>query len=174
MGRAKDPIAEAMNSFGINTVVGMLAKAERELERMESAPDPSSKRDAAINCALTIWHLNDWLWVASKRFKNNPEFMREMGVSGRSVVDVDIPAWVERNCPDIVYCQAVATGSKHVRFNDRNTTDTFFHDGPDGAMMWDSGPLLILGVEERREAAEVYRNCINFWRSLDRDYIVTY
>jgi hypothetical protein len=53
--------------FGLETTKDMLDKADRELTRVLAIPDHAEEHeqrkrlDHAMNCAITIWHVADWL-----------------------------------------------------------------------------------------------------------------
>lgn len=64
-------------SFGVITAEEMVAKAERELARLKSS-DKIDRADHAMNAALTISHLTDWIYRAGAEkgldFGQWPEF----------------------------------------------------------------------------------------------------
>lgn len=61
----KTPVDLAGNHvFRMSSARDMLRKLERELRRLKDAgPDRHDRVDAAINFALTAWHITDWIWL---------------------------------------------------------------------------------------------------------------
>ena len=117
MGRMRATLSQAMNSFGLNSALGMLLKARREYDRLVSADIAEDRRNAAINLAMSFRHPNDWLWNGVRPHRTDPHLMRELDIQDRRIKERDILAWFERHCPDIVIRQAICIGSKHIRFN---------------------------------------------------------
>ncbi len=117
------PIKPPRHSFGITTCGEMLAKLERELERIaRSTFDAQDVVDHSINCALTSWHMVDWVWQL--HFRNNPSAQERLAAAAnmnrpRSKSDgASRPKWVKdaflKLCAGLKDMEAIAIGSKHV------------------------------------------------------------
>lgn len=119
----KAPHRGPFPSVALGAPSDMLAKVKRELNRAADASfQPLNLVDHYFNCALTAWHLTDWVWRA--RFEGNaahqdelvapdsPARMRKGAKNGRP------PAWFKEHltgmCEELAYCQDVANGFKHV------------------------------------------------------------
>lgn len=94
-------------AFGLKTPEDLLAKLEREIERLKKASDRHSdehrfQADHAMNCAITARHLCDWAFqyglvtaaVCSKTFNLYDRELR-------------------KDCNELNICRDVANGSKH-------------------------------------------------------------
>lgn len=105
----------ATGSFGLVDAHAMTKKAWREYQRCWNADEDDSRRDAVLNCAMTVWHVTDWAWAglaAQGRWK--PEFLELLGVVSRNVKKEDFVGWVVRECPELEICQSICNGTKHV------------------------------------------------------------
>jgi hypothetical protein len=89
----------AAASFGLKSAHDMLKKAYREHTRCANAQSDDDRRDAAINGAITLWHMNDWVWNGiTESGRNRPELKTLLAV---------------RECPELEICQSICNGSKH-------------------------------------------------------------
>ncbi len=111
-----------VHSFGIATASEMLAKLERELERVANSTfDPQDVVDHSINCALTAWHMVDWVWQMHFRRDGNAQAQLAAiaGVSNPAPKDAPfVPGWVRDallgQCSGLKVCEDIAIGAKHV------------------------------------------------------------
>jgi hypothetical protein len=94
-------------AWTIKTSRDLLDKAIRDLDRFRRAHESGDRYqvDHAINCAITLWHVHDWLWQ---------ERTAEWQAQGL----VDQPAfqkWLEsKDGRDrLALCRRLANGSKH-------------------------------------------------------------
>ena len=94
--------------FRIQPVHDIFRKLYREKRRFENAGSDNAGRqnqvDAAVNFAITAWHMTDWVWHRweqelrkSLGVKNLPEFRNEM----------------RQQCPDLAVCDVIANAAKH-------------------------------------------------------------
>jgi len=105
----------ATNSFGLNTAYSMVRKAWREYERCSKATNSDDRRDAAINCAITLWHMTDWVWAGiAPMAATSREVAKLLEVSGRRPEKSDLVKWALKYCPELEICQSICNGSKHV------------------------------------------------------------
>lgn len=108
-------LLSATGSFGLESAHSMILKARREYQRCKNARSTDDRRDAAINCAITLWHMNDWVWngiAASAR--DNLALKSLLGVTGRRLERDDLVRWAVSACPELNVCQSICNGSKHV------------------------------------------------------------
>ena len=123
---------QPLHSFGITTCREMLAKLDRELERVARGTFGAREIvDHSINCALTAWHMVDWIWQL--HFRNDEEAQETLAQKA----DIDRqelrgdgsspPQWFKDAlftlCDGLRDCQAIANGTKHV-FLERTPTET--------------------------------------------------
>ncbi|MCP8892902.1 hypothetical protein [Sphingomonas faeni] len=166
MGRMNDDLREAFRSFGISSAAAMLKKAEREYHRFVGAADNDDRRDAAINCALTQWHVTDWLWVALEKDDTNEEIRRVFGITEARMTKKLFLAAVERDCPEIALCQSVANGSKHVLWGShvKSLEKSLLDNGTMPQVADD--PLYIYSKGQPVEAAKVFYKVQDYWENL--------
>ena len=92
------------HSFDIQTANDFLRKLHEEYEDFQQ--DPLSSRHA-INCALTGWHLIEWVWndyepklkLQSSSWSSLSEFRKDIKTA---------------HCPEMAIMEGIANGSKHV------------------------------------------------------------
>ncbi|MCB1609286.1 MAG: hypothetical protein KDI71_20170 [Xanthomonadales bacterium] len=100
--------------FAVRTPTDMLEKARRELERFEAAAKSSSsdhacQSDHAINFAITIAHLGEWLFNAYIAKHPNPGTwlgFRKANKFTEHMCD---------QCSALQDCYEIANGSKHTK-----------------------------------------------------------
>ena len=99
---------ESGHVFGMRSAHDIFRKLCREKQRFESAGSDNAGRnnqvDAAVNFAITAWHITDWVWrrqehelCKSFRVRSFREFQNEM----------------RRQCPDLAVCDIIANAAKH-------------------------------------------------------------
>ena len=116
---------ESPTTFAIDTPSAMLAKLKRELNRVAEASFLHDDLvDHGTNCAITAWHITDWVWRA--RFKDDPAAQddllaaeSELRKSKKGEGEGNAPPrwfkeYVTRECPALALCQDIANGFKHV------------------------------------------------------------
>jgi hypothetical protein len=105
-------------SFEIRTPEDFLRKLQEEYQDFFN--DPTSSRHA-INCAMTAWHLTDWIWATNKqRIQTNI-----VTVDG---ID-DLQRFVIAECPELEVIQCITNGSKHVRQGRSRVQSTHLRGG---------------------------------------------
>lgn len=101
----------------------MLAKLERELERLVSATfDPQAVVDHSINCSLTAWHMVDWVWqlhfranltaqqcLAAQAHRASPT-----SAKNSSFAPKEFKKALFHMCDGLKACEDIAIGTKHV------------------------------------------------------------
>lgn len=105
----------AASSFGLVTASAMASKLHRDLQRYRNAKTTDDRRDAAINGAITAWHMCEWVWAGiTSHDRHGAEVSAFLGVAGRSMERADVQNWAEKECPSLKTCRAICNGSKHV------------------------------------------------------------
>ncbi len=104
----KEKRLESGHVFRVWSVQEIFKKLHREKHRFEKAELNGEGRadqvDAAINFAITAWHVTDWVWGQRKdtlrevyRVNNLTEFQNKM----------------RRECSDLAVCDVIANAAKH-------------------------------------------------------------
>lgn len=115
----------ATSSFGLHEAAQMVHKLFREYQRYTD-----DRRDAAINGAITAWHLCEWVWVGITELdRRSVEIAGVLGVSGRPMTSNDVVLWALRECPSLEICQSICNGTKHV-ISDRSIATSMTEPDP--------------------------------------------
>ena len=97
------------HSFTIRTAEDFFGKLEDE--RADFQRQPADSRHA-INCAMTAWHLTDWIWA--DWLKGSPDTQQKLfGSLFKNIKDFKKHVVSGGECPDLEVMQSIATGSKH-------------------------------------------------------------
>jgi hypothetical protein len=129
----------------------------------------------AFNCAVTAWHLADWVWEASSP-DQRAEILQQLGSDARANKSTFQKALMEK-CRAIHICRQIATGSKHMTVTQ--------HPDPNVRveMRWDSAPagevkagyhyrLLIHDGGVERPAVDIFEEALKTWnRWLEQWYL---
>jgi hypothetical protein len=91
--------------FGITTSREFLAKLEGDFA--DFMQEPGSGR-LALNCAVTAYHLHDWVW--REWLKNDKATRQALGIGKHKR---EFLAWIDRACVWFIWIQELATGAKH-------------------------------------------------------------
>ncbi len=99
---------EGGHVFRLWLVHDIFRKLHREKQRFEkAAPDNEGRNDqvdAAINFAITAWHMTDWVWE------------RQKDALGKCL-DVnclrEFQDKIRQQCPDLAVCDVIANAAKH-------------------------------------------------------------
>lgn len=91
--------------FNIDTPRDYLAKLEADFA--DFMKEPGSAR-LALNCAVTAYHLHDWVWC--DWLKNDQSTRQALGIGKKKG---DFVAWIERKCVWFLWIQEAANGTKH-------------------------------------------------------------
>lgn len=154
----------AVGSFGMNRATDMTAKAWRELERCRHAVTSDDRRDAAINCAITLWHMIDWVWAAIEAKKGDRlEVAEVLGVKGRKLERNDLVTWALAKCPELAICQGICTGSKHVGADQPRQTGMGAPDPASRPGKQQVATLYVVEDGEQIDAIKVLFEALDFW-----------
>ena len=183
------------HSFGLKTPRDMLAKLEREFNRLaEDTFNPEEVVDHTINCAMTAWHMVDWVWEL--HFRGNNATLEKLAAQAdikRQPKEEErnyTPDWVKNAicqlCPAIGTCRDIANGTKHAisGHQDPAVVETMVSARPTVEFTLDSSTLGggdVLGGPELPEtqylpkivsndgtrdgAIAVFDHAVQFWRS---------
>ena len=90
------------HTFALETCRDVLGKLEWEIDGLEQEQDMPALAFRAFNCAVTAWHLSDWVWKA---------------LGGRRRAWGDDEENFKRDCrdkcPALAHCWLIANASKH-------------------------------------------------------------
>jgi len=127
----------------------------------------------AMHCAITSFHLHEWVWAEMCRDK---ALMERVGIAKR---DKELfLEWIDSKCPFFAGVQAIANGSKHLApSRDMETMRvTGYGSGPNGTGPYGTSYLLIdwgAGAGEHRwmPALHLLEIVVRFWRNFFRLYL---
>jgi len=92
----------------------MLMKLQRDFDRLARSLKPWEAVDHAINVAMTAWHLVDWVWA---EIKHSPARLAGLGIQGNEKKPFEsFKDYVLNACPELRYCQIIATSAKHLGY----------------------------------------------------------
>lgn len=184
-----------------STSKGMLEKLRRELKRLMRAKSNESAEDHAMNCALTAFHVLDYVWYT--HFGDNEKARSCIGISATgNQYDLkrEFTEYVTDRSPALRLCQDLAQGFKHVHARPipqakypgvAGTETKGVHkiiDGPgyideDGVLNVPL-PAAVTVTTERydvwitddegnsRDAREIFQEVREFWQTfLDQDFL---
>ena len=96
------------NVFRIRSVHDIFRKLYREMQRFEKAGSDNEGRqnqvDAAVNFAITAWHMTDWVWHRKKH---------ELGECFKVTSKKQFQEEMRRRCLDLAVCDVIANAAKH-------------------------------------------------------------
>jgi hypothetical protein len=156
----------AASTFGLQTAAAMAYKAARDFQRCKAAATSQDRIDAALNCAITSWHMCEWVWVGiTAHDRHSRDIAAVLGVTGRAMDEKDVVAWALRECPSLEVCRSICNGTKHV-ISDRTITTGMA--APDPA---ERGPgkqlvarAIVRGADgEERDMENVLLDAVMFW-----------
>jgi hypothetical protein len=163
-----DPVElDSGHAFRMRSAQDAFRKLHRELQRYKSGTERVDRIDAAINFAITAWHLTDWVWIIHKN-----RLTRELGVSSlNSSQDL-----MKQRCRSLSVCDVIANAAKHggvaKQRPDRPNVETILVAHPiDGG-----GSIELFGARDNRRwtlkiridgrsehAGDLLRVVDNFW-----------
>ena len=85
---------------------------ERDNLFTRSRHDIAGCQYRAWNCAITAWHITDWVWE---------NFSDELRKELRTKDVFEFQEYVRSQCPALKLCYQIATGSKHFLMKNNNT-----------------------------------------------------
>ena len=99
---------ESGHVFRMRSVHDIFRKLGREKQRFEKAGSDNEGRkdqvDAAVNFAITAWHMTDWIW-----HRREHELRECLGVKCLRKFQDEL----RRQCPELAVCDVIANAAKH-------------------------------------------------------------
>jgi hypothetical protein len=99
---------EAGHAFWVRSAYDIFRKLHREKRRFERAESSregmSDQVDAAINFAITAWHMTDWVWV-----QHEDKLREHFHVNSKRKFQDEM----RRLCPGLAACDVIANAAKH-------------------------------------------------------------
>lgn len=173
-------------TFDVRSCRDLRDKLERELERLRRATSHEDVIDHGMNFVLTAWHLVDWTWAG---MKHTPELRSRLACDEKK----DFQRFMFERCPDLRYCQIVATASKHLQCNHHPDNPDFDPLVAPGEIKWvnkqgeefwwtnnksekitftsNAWDLWIVERNSRRRAAEVFEAVLRCWTQFINNFL---
>lgn len=102
------PELKSGDVFRIQSVHDIFGKLYREMRRFEKAGSDNEGRqnqvDAAVNFAITAWHMTDWVW-----HRREHEIRECLGVESLREFQDEM----RQRCLDLAVCDVIANAAKH-------------------------------------------------------------
>jgi hypothetical protein len=127
---------KAQKSFALRNSRDVLEKLRWELHNLfcRQRHDIVVCQYHAFNCAVTAWHVTDWLWQDI-----SPELRGQLKGFG------DFQDFVRKDSRALYLCYQVATGSKHCLMTNKNTDPTISAVITDGEGYEYGNPVIVEG-----------------------------
>lgn len=158
-------------SFGIETAYDLYGKLKRE---HAAFVQNRSDSDIAWNCAVTGWHITEWVW--KERLKGRPT--EHVKLLGRSFADeAEYRVELQRRVPDYQVLREICNGAKHFRVDRPVRVDsTEVHPGAFlnafmlNTVACNEVPFLIINLSGGRvlRFAELIEQVVNLWDDVFR------
>jgi hypothetical protein len=167
----------------------MLEKLRWEVEQLKRSLEPDERYrisgDAiyhAFNCAITSWHITDWVWE-SLGFSQREQLVRRLNglfdVEAKESISKFQSLLRDKHRPFHI-CYQIATGSKHKNIRKPDpmirVEEVWVNQSQAGLMRagqplgWHRQDLIIYDREKRLRAAEVFEEAIHCWNSEFRSW----
>jgi hypothetical protein len=151
---------KAQKAFELRDSRDMLEKLQWELSNLfnRQRHDIKACQYHAFNCAVTAWHVTDWLW-------------QDISAALKSDLQVnqckEFQDYVRSACPALNLCHEIANGSKHclVERNPDATISTVISDGEG----YDYGNPVIVEGDTRHMADKVFYAALHWYEAFIRD-----
>ena len=103
-------------TFAVRTAADLLAKLQHEANYVWGGGVPSDPRIrtyAILNCAITAWHIKDWLYAELRETRRLADLDR---LAGRRIVSAeDLGKWLCEQSPYLAMSYQIATATKHIK-----------------------------------------------------------
>ncbi len=150
---------KAQKSFGLRDSRDMLEKLRWELSSLfcRQPYDVTACKYHAFNCAVTAWHITDWVW-----HDITPDVKERLGQKIQKSLKrcKDFQNYVCKACPSVNLCRQIANGSKHCLL-ERNPNPNISAGISDGEG-YDYGNPIIVDGHTRHMADRVFHDAL-FW-----------
>ena len=105
-------------AFGLKTPRDFLNKARREIERLENSSSREDVADAAINAAVTLWSLNEWIARSDRpACVDAIARIKAENQSGKNAPKKILHEHIAKD-QNIRHCRDIANGAKHLELHD--------------------------------------------------------
>ncbi len=113
----------------------------------------------AFNCAVTAWHVTDWLWQDIPSELRNKRQWKDC----KKFQD-----YVRKDCPELNLCHQIANGSKHclVERNPDSAISAVISDGKG----YDYGNPVIVEGEAHHMADKVFYDALFWFEAFSREW----
>jgi len=160
MNSRKDGIANTSKIVGSDDAIFMLSKLKWEIEQIINHPQDgvAVRLFKSVNCAITAWHLQDWIWKLSDA-RQRELLERLVGVKRLGQpFDVAVQKW----CPAVGLCRQIATPAKHLGVVFDEPSVTLSGEFDDEAV-GHATRLFITNGSDRHPDTDVYIACLDAW-----------
>jgi hypothetical protein len=168
-------MTEPKQSFDIDGCRAMLRKLEHELELCRSN-DRRHLSGHLINFAMTAYHLIAWtLADLEEQPATKAKVAAEVGVREDQLDYEAFCKYVVTTCPGMDVCQAIANGTKHVRYDGKRAAkviETYVSAGPSfvptsgpgaGEPIFTGTPKVTVGGEKSGDVRETFDQVLQWW-----------
>jgi len=160
------PEQKAQKSFALQDSRDMLKKLRWELDNLfrRQRYDSAACQYHAFNCAVTAWHVTDWLW---QDISSSPGLKTKMQEHSWTKCK-EFQGYVRDNCSALRLCYQIATGSKHclMECNPDSTISAVISDGEGH----DYGNPIIVEGDTRHMANQVFYEALFWFEAFLRDW----
>lgn len=156
--------ANTKKIIGSEDAIFLLNKLGWEIRAIHEHPhDGITERIyRSINCALTAWHLTDWLWMlSSEEQRKSLCEITEVQKYDTKEFHVAIQKW----CPAIALCRQIATAAKHLDI-DYDREDVWLEGMFDDEETEHATTLYITDGSSKQLDVDVYIEAFNAWTAL--------
>lgn len=154
--------------IALSTTTHLYYKLMWEVKGVKRDKDHRTAAYRAFNCAITAWHLSDWIWDETR--DSNEDFAQEFGHPVRELEEFQEA--LRGQCRELRLCYWIATGSKHRNVRPRKKPEAPVRAEQVWIELGDArgGPArygtvaFISDGQERIRAATVFERAKDFWR----------
>ena len=152
---------KAQKTFRLSDSRDILEKLQWELDTLfcRQRHDIRVCQYHAFNCAITAWHVTDWLWLDI-----TPEVKARLEEKTQRKLNrcEDFQTYVREACPSLVLCHQIANGSKHCLLEHK--PDPNVSAGISGGEGYDYGNPIIMEGETPHLADKVFNTALVWFR----------
>ncbi|WP_143514748.1 hypothetical protein [Pseudomonas putida] len=140
--------------------VAWLGKLSWEIAEAITCRDenPAARIYKSMNCAVTAWHVLDWIWQFSNEQQRSYLSVVLKSNQVKSLRDFSIA--VQRICPAIGLCRQIGTAIKHVALDFNRFEVATKVERVEGASHY---RVLIVDGENEYVDTDVYRTALDVW-----------
>ena len=156
--------ANTKKIVGSDDAILMLSKLGWEIRSIyENPKDGVAERIyRSLNCAMTAWHIADWLWMLSS--KSQREFLLRFTKAHETQAGT-FPVAVQRWCPYIGLCRQIATTAKHLT-DDFDRSEVWLESVTDDEAPEFATTLYIFEGDRKHLDLDVYQETFAAWSAL--------